>query len=171
MQVSSKTIRNMDTHTIDTTMQLAVRFPYRWLGVLASDQVRRLGRVPPGSCIIINTDEIKKPGRHWVGVLKPLLPLKSDTVIFFDSYALPVHHLVPAIGRWLAQQGHNIIRSPFAIQQFMSAACGPLTMFVLLKLPAYQNNLPQLIRSEFSKTDLRSNESKAYKYLVSRRIN
>lgn len=160
----------MDTSSIMLAMGQLLHPTYKWLGVYASNELCRLGRIPPGSCVIINTDPIWRRGEHWLGVMIP--KHRPNVLLFVDSYGLPVYKLVPAISVWVHKQGRTTLEQcPFAIQRHQSAACGPLTVFILTNLMRYRDNLPNLVQAEFSPTNQHANENKAYLYLLGNRIN
>lgn len=160
----------MDTSSITLAMGQLLHHSYKWLGVHASNELQRLGRIPSGSCIIINTDPIWRPGAHWIGVMIP--KHRPNVLLFVDSYGLPVHKLVPDIDVWIRKQGRTQLEQcPFAIQRRRSAACGPLTVYILTNLIRYDDNLLKLVKAEFKATSRPANESKAYLYLIVNRIN
>jgi len=152
----------MNATTLEHILHRVIKPPYKFLGVFARDDLQRLPYAPPGSCFVINTDPSWRNGEHWVGIYVPLHRI-AGTIIFFDSFALPVHLFHSSyFNVWMTRQAHRIETSPFAIQPNNSNACGPMVMFVLTHLAKYGDMLDQLIQNEFSPINLGDNHNKAW---------
>jgi len=157
----------MNTDDLDRVLRMVIKPPYQFCGVYPRDALFHLGPVPAGSCLVVNTDPSWRPGQHWVGIFVPLYH-RPGSIIFFDSYALPLHlYLSASLNRWLTRQSLRIETSPFAIQPLTpdSDACGPHVVYVLTHLTThacYQEDLDRLIRCEFSPRHLRDNDAKVW---------
>ena len=152
-------------------MRRRIQRPYKWLGTMSATELGELGFASPGSCAIVNTDPSWRRGQHWVAVMKGGIHNSSSTpvVIFYDSFGMPIHILNQNLSKWVSRQTGRqgfVSTSPFPTQNPQSKSCGPLSMYVLCKLPEYKDNLPRLIQSEFIPHDSNdcSNERKAKKF-------
>lgn len=67
-------------------------FGPKFIGVFASDTIPK--HIPKGACLIVNLDNSKGSGEHWLSVCKH--PKKNELLVY-DSFGRNLHHIIPTI--------------------------------------------------------------------------
>ena len=114
---------------------------YNFGGVYAADQIP--SHVNKPVTYIINSDPIKKPGKHWMAYYQD-----DDVCEFFDSYGFPSYYY-PTIDQWLKKAPKPVKQLNLRIQG-PAPFCGAYCYFYLTQRP-FARNLRQLLfhRSEY----------------------
>lgn len=94
---------------------------HNFLGFFSADQIPF--HIPNFCCFIMNTDDISKPGRHWVCVIN-----RDGSKYYFDSYGLSPSKWNNG-NRW--KQLLQYEKSNVAYQHDNSDVCGDYCIFIL----------------------------------------
>ncbi|MCP4343532.1 MAG: hypothetical protein GY799_32815 [Desulfobulbaceae bacterium] len=107
-------------------------------GVYPSDMIPKLTSVKPYS--IINTDNSKKPGSHWVGVA---FDPRDSSYLVYDSYGRKTSKLIPDLKR---QHGGRIVESKNdAEQRLKENNCGQRCIAWLKCVDRFGYDLAKLV--------------------------
>ena len=106
--------------------------------------------------IIINTDNSKSSGEHWVA-----LYLTHESVFYFDSFGLPI--LEMDLINYLKPYYDYVIYSKKCIQDITSTACGIYTIAFVENVKNRTTFIKFLNR--FNSDKLKSNDEIVFKYL------
>lgn len=100
----------------DEIVEYLERLPVSRYGVLAADQLPM--RIEAPSVIIVNTDPLRKPGRHWIAMTLD----RERNLEYFDSFGQPpsvVHHIA-----FILRNARTFKYNVITLQSPTSTLCG-----------------------------------------------
>lgn len=121
-------------------------------GVCASDQLELLGK-RKSFAVIVNNEPSTENGMHWICFFKNS---DSDTIEFFDSYAMTIKFYPTTIFNFCKTQANRIRFSKRQIQSNSSDYCGHYCLWFLIHR-YHSNSFEQAVKS-FSDQNLYEND-------------
>ena len=121
-------------------------------GVFAADQLPGSPEKIQDRAYIVNTDEIDKPGTHWLAIFT-----KNHKCEVFDSYGLPLNWYKPSdVVEWVFENLETINSNAVTLQEIESQSCGQYAL-MYLKMKARGKSMHDFI-SLFKKGDFMYND-------------
>lgn len=99
---------------------------HHYIGAFANDQIPFI-HLDPCQFALINTDDVKGNGKHWVGLRRPC---KGNYIMFFDSFNQPpVQSVVDyAFNRNLDLYANDDDSTYMSFQHVRATSCGYFTV-------------------------------------------
>ena len=127
-----------------------------FVGVFSSDAMPSF--LKPGQLLVVNTDCVCKPGRHWLGIYVR----GKNQMEVFDSYGRNLKNYP-----FLLRPRYSYLRNSHQLQSELTAVCGQWTVLYCLYKQYGGGSLQSFVR-HFSKHNRLANDIQVWQYVNDR---